>query len=1148
TNEDSTRVYSRNGSTGVSGGFAVGRYGAAKGEADSLFFFTNIDSTRVYTDGSGSKGVSGGFAVGRYGAAKGGANTYMHMTEENYFIGHQAGLNTDPTALGDSGKYNLFFGYQSAYLNSKGFQNTFVGHKTGYSNEFGRDNVFMGNKAGYSNIGGGGGFAGSRNVFLGFEAGYNNTSGADNVMIGWLAGYKNTTAGSNICIGSKAGYSNDTSIHNIFIGEFSGLYHKTGVNNIYMGFNSGVGPDTLVVPEGGRGVDNIFIGTETGESITTGVSNVFIGQNSGNTNTTGSNNVAVGTLAGWQTTEGLNNVFLGNNSGYSNAGGNTNVFIGNGAGFDIADHHNNIFIGGFAGFNAEGGDNNIFMGVSAGQYHHTGNDNVYFGNSAGAGKDTYTGTNERNVIFGANAGTFMDNAIDNVFIGHKAGEGSVSDSVTGDFNVIIGEQAGNHLTSGQRNVFLGNETGNNNTSGEQNVFLGYRSGYNNTIGVNNVFLGNNAGYSNTGIGSYKGENNVYIGNEAGYENEDGYGNVYIGQEAGKNNEGESNVLIGQYAAQNDTTGEMNVIIGAQSAMSKRTGSHNVIIGNGAGSKTEDGEMNVFIGKSAANNYNSTGGSNSLNSNVVIGFAAAFEGVGTNNVIIGTEAGYKLTSTTSTGNVFLGHKAGREETGSNKLYIDNSNTATPLIYGEFNNNYLQINSTLNIAGNYSFPTADGGADEVMVTDGGGNISWADVNTIVTGDNLGNHSATQDLDMNANDIIDVDKLITQSVSDYDKLRVWGHQYYTIGMHSAMTLGYVSSFATTFTMAESAGYGWVWRDANDLQSEGAMSLTYNGQLYVDNTAHFNGSVGIGNSAPVAKLEVRNSGTEDILNLFDGAVEVLTVENGGDVGIGTTNPGYRMHVVDNTASNDDPAIYGVHDVTAEYGVGVKGFSRHLGVHGIATSASGYPIGVRAEGSITGGAGTNAFGVYAAASGTGTGTRYGIYATASGGATAWSGYFVSNVHVNGTLSKAGGSFKIDHPLDPENKYLYHSFVESPDMMNIYNGNIILDGSGEAVVTMPDWFEVLNMEFRYQLTAIGAPGPNLYIAKEISGNTFKIAGGTAGMKVSWQVTGIRHDPFAEKNRIKVEVDKDANDRGKYLHPDVYNQPKEKGIDYEMIKK
>ena len=142
---------------------------------------------------------------------------------------------------------------------------------------------------------------------------------------------------------------------------------------------------------------------------------------------------------------------------------------------------------------------------------------------------------------------------------------------------------------------------------------------------------------------------------------------------------------------------------------------------------------------------------------------------------------------------------------------------------------------------------------------------------------------------------------------------------------------------------------------------------------------------------------------------------------------------------------------------------------------------------------------------------------------------------------------KIDHPLEPESKYLYHSFVESPDMKNIYDGNLILDTNGESTVTLPDWFEASNMEFRYQLTAIGAPGPNLYIAEEISGNTFKIAGGTSGMKVSWQVTGIRHDPFADKNRIEVEVDKKTNDRGKYLHPEAYDQPKEKGIDYEMIK-
>ncbi len=152
------------------------------------------------------------------------------------------------------------------------------------------------------------------------------------------------------------------------------------------------------------------------------------------------------------------------------------------------------------------------------------------------------------------------------------------------------------------------------------------------------------------------------------------------------------------------------------------------------------------------------------------------------------------------------------------------------------------------------------------------------------------------------------------------------------------------------------------------------------------------------------------------------------------------------------------------------------------------------------------------------------------------------NLNVGGTLSKASGSFKIDHPLDPANKYLYHSFVESPDMMNIYNGNAILDGAGEAVVELPAWFEALNKDFRYQLTAIGAPGPNLYIAGEISGNHFRIGGGTVGQKVSWQVTGIRKDAYAEKNRIPVEEPKPMAERGHYLYPGAFGLPPEMGID------
>jgi hypothetical protein len=142
------------------------------------------------------------------------------------------------------------------------------------------------------------------------------------------------------------------------------------------------------------------------------------------------------------------------------------------------------------------------------------------------------------------------------------------------------------------------------------------------------------------------------------------------------------------------------------------------------------------------------------------------------------------------------------------------------------------------------------------------------------------------------------------------------------------------------------------------------------------------------------------------------------------------------------------------------------------------------------------------------------------------------NLTVNGNLSKSSGTFKIDHPLDPANKYLYHSFVESPDMKNVYDGLVVLDNHGHAVVELPDYFEALNQDYRYQLTAIGVAAPKLHIARKVSQNHFEIAGGKPGMEVSWQVTGVRHDAYANAHRIQVEEDK-GEKRGTYLHPELF---------------
>jgi len=248
-----------------------------------------------------------------------------------------------------------------------------------------------------------------------------------------------------------------------------------------------------------------------------------------------------------------------------------------------------------------------------------------------------------------------------------------------------------------------------------------------------------------------------------------------------------------------------------------------------------------------------------------------------------------------------------------------------------------------------------------------------------------------------------------------------------------------------------------------------------------------------------------------------------------GSTDGGYGV----NGQSNNGTGVYG----TSTSGTGVSGIhSTGLGsgVSGTDDSDDANSCGVLGK-SVIGygvfGTATGEDGCGVLGSGYGPGViSFGVYAYSENSDAL---YVEGDAVVTNTLSKGGGSFKIDHPVDPEGKYLYHSFVESPDMMNVYNGTVGLDGNGRATVELPDWFEALNRDFRYQLTAIGGPAPDLHISGKVVNGKFAVAGGKANQEVSWQVTGIRQDAWANANRIPVEVDKKEEDQGRYLHPELF---------------
>jgi hypothetical protein len=256
---------------------------------------------------------------------------------------------------------------------------------------------------------------------------------------------------------------------------------------------------------------------------------------------------------------------------------------------------------------------------------------------------------------------------------------------------------------------------------------------------------------------------------------------------------------------------------------------------------------------------------------------------------------------------------------------------------------------------------------------------------------------------------------------------------------------------------------------------------------------------------------------------------------------------------------VYGSHDGSGRgvYGTSVGGYgvqgstgsttANASGVFGTINSHSDYAGGVRGENFNATCCGFGVVGFHA-----GQGIGIGGYAPNGFGVFGWSpnnwaAYFdgavevVRDLHVNGTMYASAKNFRIDDPLDPAHKYLQHASVESSQLKDIYDGVVTTDARGFATVRLPSWFEALNRDFRYQLTIVGSSFAQAIVAKEIHHNQFTIRTNKPKIKVSWQVTGIRHDPYAKAHPLQVIASKQAKEQGTYLAPRLYGQPQSKSV-------
>jgi hypothetical protein len=396
------------------------------------------------------------------------------------------------------------------------------------------------------------------------------------------------------------------------------------------------------------------------------------------------------------------------------------------------------------------------------------------------------------------------------------GKTDVYGSPTASGSMFLGYESGDNDDGSNRNTALGYQSMKDVTTGRYNISMGYRALYgNSSSGNDNVAIGlesmrnNQSGYSNIAIGS-----------RSLYNNTSGYGNLAIGGNALEDNiDGYYNVALGLDALTQSTSGNDNTAIG-HSAMGagNTTGDSNVAVGANSLNSNTSGRLNTAIGRQALH-QNQTG-----NSNTAIGYNALYNSTGNNNIAVGGDAGY---NTTGDAGVFIGYSAGSGETSGNKLYIENSNAnaSNALIYGEFDNDILRTNSEFQIgdpAGTgYKFPTARGSNEQILQTDGSGQLSWASSSSLRLG-SIGAHS-------------DVDTSTTTPANG--QVLGWDGTNWTPADDASLAYTMISTHrnSTNYTTAGSGNWTTLQFTDEDFDTNNEFDSTTNYRMTVGQTGYY-------------------------------------------------------------------------------------------------------------------------------------------------------------------------------------------------------------------------------------------------------------------------------------------------------------------------